>query len=184
MVLNCIVYGNTASSDPQIGKSGNPIVKYSLVEGAYPGVGNIDTVPLFVSASTGAGNSYDGLSADWTLQSTSPCINQGAHPGSLSMDMYDIAGNFRYDEGHVDMGAYEYIASTVACGTISSNTTWSGTVLVTCDVSVASNATLTISPGTQVLFIGHHKLDIDGRLYAVGAQNNRIEFSAYNPSEG
>ena len=48
---NCIVWGNTAGSQPQIcNYSGVVTVTYSCVEGGWTGVGNIAVDPLFVDA--------------------------------------------------------------------------------------------------------------------------------------
>jgi hypothetical protein len=183
-VINSIIYGNTASLEAQVSKGTAINVMYSNIEGGYNGIGNIDTIPGFVSASNGAGSAYDGLSADWSLQASSPCINHGDNQWNQELTTFDIDGNFRFDADRVDMGAVEYITSTEACGTISSNTTWSGSVIISCNVTVANGVTLTISPGTKVLFLGHYKLDIDGRLLAVGTQNNFIEFTAFNQNQG
>lgn len=69
---------------------------------------NIDTDPLFVSPSAGAGTGYNGLTADWSLQSLSPCINTGDTTGvSIFLPELDLAGNPRIN-GFIDMGAYEY----------------------------------------------------------------------------
>ncbi|MFC2111163.1 immunoglobulin domain-containing protein [Bacteroidota bacterium] len=183
-IINCIVWGNTASSYPQIGKSTYPIIQNCNVQGGYAGIGNIDTLPAFVSPSAGVGYTYNGLTADWGIQSTSPCRNAGIYPAGYGVSMLDVNGNFRYDEGTIDIGALEYIVSEQACGTISSNTTWSGDVLITCDVLVANGITLTIEPGTKVNFLGKYHLDIDGRLLAVGTQDSLIEFTCHNPNEG
>lgn len=183
-IINSIIRGNSASIYPQLGKSTYPIVEYCNVEGGYSGTGNIDTVPYFVSPSAGVGYTFNGLTADWGLQSTSPCRNAGVSPTGYGVSMLDVVGNFRFDEGIIDIGAMEYIASTQVCGTISSNTTWSGDVLITCDVSVANGITLTIDPGTKVNFLGKYHLNIDGRLMAVGTQDSVIIFKCYNPIEG
>jgi hypothetical protein len=65
---------------------------------------------------------------------------------------------------------------TPICPTaISSDTTWGpGTVRVQCNVGVMNGVTLTISPGTSVLFVGHHKVDVKGSLYAVGTVTEPI----------
>jgi hypothetical protein len=69
---------------------------------------NIDADPLFVSPSAGAGSGYNGLTADWSLQSPSPCINTGDTTGvSMYLPALDLAGNPRIN-GIIDMGAYEY----------------------------------------------------------------------------
>jgi len=57
--------------------SGNPTVNYSCISGGYSGTGNISDDPLFVAPSAGDGNAYNGLTADWSLQETSPCIDAG-----------------------------------------------------------------------------------------------------------
>jgi len=64
-------------------------------------------------------------------------------------------------------------------GIINEDTTWDAPVVrVTESVEVASNAALTIAPGTRVEFAGHYKLLVHGRLWAVGTPRNRIEFTA------
>ncbi|MCF8297698.1 MAG: right-handed parallel beta-helix repeat-containing protein, partial [Saprospiraceae bacterium] len=183
-IINCIIWGNTSSSYPQVGKSPYPIVENCNIEGGYTGLGNIDTLPHFVSPSSGVGYTFNGLTADWGIQSTSPCRNAGIYPAGYGVSMLDVAGNFRYDEGTIDIGALEYVASTQVCGTISSNTSWSGDVLITCDVLVDNGITLTIQPGTKVTFLGQYHLDIDGRLLAVGTMDSMIIFNCYNQNEG
>jgi len=183
-IINCIIWGNTANNSPQVGNSTYPIVSNCNIQGGFAGIGNIDTLPAFVSPSTGVGYTFNGLTADWSLQSTSPCRNAGIYPSGYGVSMFDVMGNFRYDEGTIDIGALEYVASTQVCGTINTNTTWSGNVLITCNVLVGNGKTLTIEPGTEVKFLGKFHLDIDGRLLAVGTQDSMITFTCHNPNEG
>lgn len=111
VLRNCILFGNTASSE------GNPIsgdilnVNYCLVEGGYVGTGNLDTDPMFA----------DPTSGDYTLSPSSPAINVGdvaVVPADL-LDLdedtdvtetvpLDLMGNPRIYENGVDMGAYEF----------------------------------------------------------------------------
>ncbi len=74
-LMNCIVWGNTASIDPQI--SGNATVNYSDIEGGWSGTGNIDEDPLMV-----ASNAY------CILESTSPCVDAG-HSDPIYNDVED-----------------------------------------------------------------------------------------------
>jgi hypothetical protein len=70
LVLNSILWGNTASQDSQVHVfSGSVILKYSDVEGGWPGEGNIDADPQFV-----AGDSLFHLPQD----PFNPCVNSGA----------------------------------------------------------------------------------------------------------
>ena len=61
---------------------------------------------------------------------------------------------------------------------IQDDTTWGpGTVRVQCNTGVWSNTALTITAGTDVVFLGDHKIDVQGRLYAVGTAADPITFS-------
>jgi len=77
--------------------SSNPIVSYSCISGGYSGTGNISDDPQFMNPTAGDGNAYDGLTADWSLQETSPCIDTGDPSSPLDPD-----GTI------ADMGAYYY----------------------------------------------------------------------------
>ncbi len=78
------------------GKSKDPIVEYSNIQGGFPGIGNIDLDPMFV----------DVLSGDLGLLSGSPSIDSGAMKNA---PLVDIFGNPRPSGRGIDMGAYEFI---------------------------------------------------------------------------
>ena len=115
---NCILYGNIAStSGLQVflnDDGSDPNFYYCDVQGAtvafelngnfYTGSysNNINTNPLFVSPSSGNGSGYNGLTADWSLQSTSPCIDKG-DPAFNTYPSTDIAGNPRVNVCRVDI---------------------------------------------------------------------------------
>ncbi|RLC12366.1 MAG: hypothetical protein DRI57_17815, partial [Deltaproteobacteria bacterium] len=70
-------------------------------------------------------------------------------------------------------------------GNISENTTWSADIIkVTGDITVDDDITLTVSPGTYIEFQGHYKLNVRGTLIAEGTPEERITFTAKDPSEG
>ncbi len=100
IILNSIIWGNSA---PQIIKRfedplDNPIdVHYCNVEGDYPGFGNIEVTPMFVSEN------------DLRLQGESGCIDVGNNNvNDPNMPTTDKDGNSRIVNETVDMGAYEY----------------------------------------------------------------------------
>ena len=119
---NTILWGNTAfTSGSQVylyDEASDPNFYYCDVQGGtaafelngnfYTGIyqNNIDTNSLFVSPSGGSGTGFNGVSADWSLQSGSPCINAGDPSGTYPAT--DIAGNPRIIGGTIDIGAYEY----------------------------------------------------------------------------
>ena len=66
-------------------------------------------------------------------------------------------------------------------GIISEDTNWNvDTVLVIGDILVEENATLSIEPGTEVIFTDYYILEIEGILIAQGTADERIIFTAQN----
>ncbi|MFC2114566.1 immunoglobulin domain-containing protein, partial [Bacteroidota bacterium] len=185
-IKNCIIYGNDGGSYDQIYPSSGASLSYCNVENGYQGTGNIADDPLFVDPATGPGNNYNGLQYNYSVSTSSPVIDAGIGTtyGYLYPGIYDVGGNLRVDGQGVDIGAYEYVASTVGCGYVTVDTTWTGSVVITCDVTIVSGKTLTIAPGTKVKVIGDYKIDIKGRILAIGTQDSFITFNAVNKVEG
>ena len=113
VIENSIVWGN---SGEQITDELELLtVRYSNVEGGWPGAGNIDADPLFV----------DPNNADYRLSPGSPCIDAGDNTAVPEGIDKDLDGNPRFvddpdtkdtgfgDPPIVDMGAYEF--QTLPC---------------------------------------------------------------------
>ncbi|NPD84524.1 right-handed parallel beta-helix repeat-containing protein [Lentimicrobium sp. L6] len=122
-IQNNIIWGNVATEDGnQIyldTDALSPNFTYCDIEGGQNDIGiapgsfflgeyenNIDENPLFTNPSSGAGNEYDGTSADWSLQNNSPCIDAGNPSGDYPE--LDLLGNTRIHNGIIDMGAIEH----------------------------------------------------------------------------
>jgi parallel beta-helix repeat protein/predicted outer membrane repeat protein len=120
---NCIIYGNTASvGGSQVflfDDASDPNFYYCNVQGGseafdlndnfYTGTyqNNIDSNPQFVSPSAESGTGFNGTTANWSLQSSSSCIDKG-DPSFSPYPSTDKAGNHRVTVCHIDIGAYEY----------------------------------------------------------------------------
>ena len=52
------------------------------------------------------------------------------------------------------------------------------------EITVPNDSTLTIEPGVEVVFMGHYKFNVQGRLLAVGTQEDSIRFTADDKSTG
>ncbi len=89
---NCIVWGNMAQTSKAVSGS---TCRYSCLDEAVSGEGNIVADPLFVDAENG----------DYRLRSGSPCIDAGSN--AYVVGDTDLVGNPRIANGTVDMGAYE-----------------------------------------------------------------------------
>jgi hypothetical protein len=82
-------------------------VSYSLIEGGWPGEGNIDVDPRFVDP--------DGVTPDFRLRPDSPAINTGDPDRVLTEGERDLDGHPRVLCDRVDMGAYEFGAGDHNC---------------------------------------------------------------------
>ncbi|MCA9293343.1 MAG: right-handed parallel beta-helix repeat-containing protein [Phycisphaerales bacterium] len=115
---NCIFA--THAVDPVFfANGGTTTITHSLIEGGYPGAGNIDADPLFVDAD-GPDNIPGTLDDDLRLRPGSPCIDAGDNTAVPLGVLIDLAGNPRFvddsataDTGLgtppiVDMGAFEF----------------------------------------------------------------------------
>jgi uncharacterized repeat protein (TIGR01451 family) len=99
-LTNCIVWNNRSSIS-----NGRITVRYSDVQGGYPGAGNIDADPRFI-----APVNYSGApttAGDLRLQFGSPAIDAGDNTAVAVAT--DLDGYPRIVGGTVDMGAYEYV---------------------------------------------------------------------------
>jgi hypothetical protein len=114
VVINTIIWGNTAPSAPSISQEGSTTlaVKYSDVQGdtLWLGEGNINEDPIFLGS--GANPFYLSLG--------SPCIDKGTPDTTgLNLPASDIMGTNRILDGNkdgimrVDMGAYEILSNGI-----------------------------------------------------------------------
>ncbi len=93
-------------SDIQAGTIGFYLSGVSTYEGTTSDL--LDSDPLFADPAAGPGIMYNGCLADYSLQETSPCINQGDPATSSSLiGEFDILGNDRFDGASIDQGAFE-----------------------------------------------------------------------------
>lgn len=91
-ITNSIFYGNNV---PQISASeSSTVVSHSLVQGGYPGEGNIDADPVFSENGT------------YELTAFSPCLDAGIE---IENPTNDILGTVRPFGPGTDMGAYEFV---------------------------------------------------------------------------
>ncbi|MDF2435721.1 MAG: hypothetical protein K0Q95_97 [Bacteroidota bacterium] len=119
---NSILWGNSATgSGSEVflsDEASDPNFHYSDIQGGAAAFGtnnyfftgfytdNINSDPDFVAPSANSGNGFNGIVADWSLNSSSPVINAGDPSGNYSIN--DFAGNPRVSGGVIDMGALEF----------------------------------------------------------------------------
>lgn len=89
--------------------------------------------------------------------------------------------------GDINTIEFNFIVSNslYVCGELQGDVLWDvDTVFINCNVFVPNNASLTIVPGTVVAFNGEYRLQIDGKINAVGLPEDSIYFTrAYEENE-
>ncbi|MHC4110407.1 MAG: choice-of-anchor Q domain-containing protein, partial [Planctomycetota bacterium] len=102
-VSNCILWGDTP--DEIHAGIRPPLITYSDIQGGWPGLGNIDTDPLFVDPN-GPDNIPGTEDDNLHLLPYSPCIDAGDPTGDYT-DQTDMDGEQRVLYDNVDIGADE-----------------------------------------------------------------------------
>ncbi len=119
-LTNCILWGNGTEIFNVTGSS--PTVTYSIVQGGYPGTGNLNADPLFVNPPT-----------DLHLQPSSPAINAGTSAGAPA---FDFEGDSRPQGTKFDMGVDEVPCSgtpAALCQNYTAALDASGTATISAD---------------------------------------------------
>lgn len=106
------IYSDTADpdfyySDIQSGSAGFALAGGISYTGTYEN--NLNTDPLFIESSEGAGHYYLLGETPFILQDTSPCIDSGNPLADTALYPFDLAGNPRIDNTRIDLGAYEKV---------------------------------------------------------------------------
>ncbi len=92
-ITNCVLWDNGAEAI-----QATSVISHSVVEGGWPGEGNIDADPRFV----------DLLNGDLHLLPDSPAIDAGDPTYTAMSGEADIDGQLRVWNGRIDMGADEF----------------------------------------------------------------------------
>lgn len=106
VVSNTIITGNDARDRAQIPDPGSVMtVRFSIVDGGWPGDQNFDADPGFV----------DDANGEYHLSSDSPPINAGGPDFQPEAGETDLDGHARVRCDSVDVGTYEFGVGDWGC---------------------------------------------------------------------
>ena len=162
-LTSCILWGDSPQEIYVF--SGTATATYSCIQSGYTGEGNISSDPLFVDAANG----------NYSLQSTSPCINTG-----------DPSSNLDPDGTIADMGAIPFDLTTepnVLTGMQRTRTLSAGQYHVPNTVTVLDDSTLTTEAGVDVLFDADVQFVVEGAIHAHGVEGDSVRFIKGTASE-
>jgi len=188
ILLNSILW-NDSPQEIYFSVTGSPnsiTIAYSDIQGGESAIvtnsngtvnwldGNIDADPLFADPANG------DFHLTWTNfpihdSTKSPCIDTGDPSSSPDPDgTYADMGALYFDQGpHIPPGDVSGI------WTIDNSPYFIGG-----EINIPVDSTLVIEPGVQVIFSGHYKFNIYGRLLAEGAATDTIVFTAQDTTVG
>ncbi|MBI5060206.1 T9SS type A sorting domain-containing protein [candidate division KSB1 bacterium] len=174
-VRACAYWNNTLGDVGGIPFSEHFGVVDSLNANDYPcdRLGNIFADPQFM----------DSLTGNYRLRDTSPCIG-AALGGILAEDIQQVERPFP-EFTMPDIGAFESeIGGThhFLCGPVA-GLIGPGDVTAGCDLVINAGDSLTIAPGTRMLFPPGAKLSVLGTLLAEGTETDSIYFTRSQPTD-
>jgi predicted outer membrane repeat protein len=112
-IVNSILYGDTGGEI--VNNSGTALVTYSIVQGGYAGVGNIDQDPVL-----GPLQDNGGFTQTMALGPGSPALDAGDNAYCPSTDQRGVT---RPQGSGCDIGAYEYAETIIPTLTVTASPT-------------------------------------------------------------
>ena len=129
---------------------------------------------------------YDPVADSWKKLPDMPFPRTMFGAAAVNGKIYTIGGTFDYQMALCDVWEYDPAFHTdIAAGNVSGTWTLDGSpYYINGEITVPNDSTLTIEPGVEVVFLGHYKLNVQGRLLAVGTQQDTIRFRAADTQTG
>jgi N-acetylneuraminic acid mutarotase len=129
---------------------------------------------------------YDPASDSWEKKLDMPTKRAMFATGVVNDKIYVIGGTTNWSAGALEVWEYDPSFHTdIAAGNVSGK--WSranSPYFINGEVTIPNDSTLTIEPGVEVVFMGHYKFNVQGRLLAVGTKKDSIRFTAEDKNIG
>jgi N-acetylneuraminic acid mutarotase len=123
---------------------------------------------------------YDPATDSWDMKANMPEKASWFAGAVAGGKIYLMGGTPEWLTGGVSVWEYDpAYHSDIAAGEVSGIWTTSASPYhINGEIAVPNAATLTIEPGVEVVFMGHYKFNVQGRVLAIGTEANPILFTA------
>jgi N-acetylneuraminic acid mutarotase len=180
------VYAYNPQTDTWTKKADMPTSRFGLqtylVDGKIYAIGGTNQLNIALATV----EVYDPASDTWTAKSDMPGRFMFFAGAVVNGKIYVIGGTPDMSSGGFEVWEYDPAFHTdIAAGTVSGTWTLAGSpYYINGEISVPNDSTLTIEPNVEVAFMGHYKLNVQGRILAIGAQTDSIRFTAADQGAG
>ena len=132
---------------------------------------------------------YDPITDTWETKPNMPNNNAWFTGAVVNNKIYVVGGSPNWSTSLGEVWEYNPSYNTsctdVAAGNVSGTWTLSNSPYhINGEITIPNSETLIIEPGVEIVFTGHYKLNVQGRLLAVGTNKDTIRFTAEDKSTG
>jgi N-acetylneuraminic acid mutarotase len=125
---------------------------------------------------------YDPVLDTWTTKDPMQETRQTFFLGSVGDKIYAIGGSYPDPQNPampVILNSVEaYPTSNIETGDVSGTWTKANSPYnINGEITIPNDSTLIIEPGVEVVFTGHYKFNVQGRLLAIGTEADTIDFT-------
>jgi parallel beta-helix repeat protein len=129
---------------------------------------------------------YDPITNTWTKKTDMPTPRKYLSCSAVDGKIYAIGGANSGGQVLAIVEEYDPAYHTdIQTGNVSGTWTLANSPYhINGEITIPDGQTLTIEPGVKVIFTGHYKFNVQGRLLAIGTQLDTITFTPQNPETG
>ena len=129
---------------------------------------------------------YDPITDTWTRKADMPTARWGLSSSVVDGKIYAVGGALASNVAVSTVEEYDPAYHTdIQTGNVSGTWTLSNSPYhINGEITIPNGETLTIEPGVDVVFTGHYKFNVQGRLLAIGTVTDSITFTAANTRIG
>ncbi|MGA9295646.1 MAG: kelch repeat-containing protein [Ignavibacteriaceae bacterium] len=180
------VYAYNPQTDTWTKKQDMPTARYAfqtyLINGKIYAMGGAPSGGVSLSTV----EVYDPETDTWETKPNMPHNRAWFSGAVVNNKIYVIGGT--PNELTSDYSVWKYDPSfhtEVAAGNVSGTWTLSNSPYhVNGEITIPNGETLTVEPGVEIVFTGHYKFNVQGRLLAVGTEQNPILLTAEDQTAG